>query len=740
MAAEQNLNVTWTADFSDVQAAFESVQNSAKQAFSAVGDSASGAAQSFEKMGSSMKDSIGGIGGALEDIKAKISTAFQFAGIAAGIEAIQLLQSEVQKLGDRATQINLLSSTIGETVEQFQAMQHAAEATGVSSEVLTRATERLANLLNEAGQGSGGAIDKLRQLGVTTEQLSDSSFNVVGVLETVKARLNDSSTAAETQAALLQTLGVRGATAAQAIKALDLSESGVQKAMNEVNGLTDYQTKRLQEMGTWWKQLGTEIENTTSKLLVSATDAAKALATGWNKPGLLGNVTDSSQLSGNAAQVNAATDATKQQEAMANEVAEVVITGSKNVTKAYLDDLHQQLVETQQGTADKLALAKEYYSASLEYYGKGTVDAVRSAHEQMIAEERAYQAKRVEMEQQSTAALNALTAAQSTIIRQEMAEANQALDDITEQTKAKYKEQEDAVIASLEAQKAAIESSYQTGAIGPRTELSQLQSVLQQELAAREAYYAQAKALAAGNEKELAALQAQEAQVQGQYLVQMQKATDKAAQEFKQQWGSVINTFASSFASNMEKVIAKTETFGTAMKNLFSSVFESIIQKLVGMVTQWIENLIIAKLTNQTTAISQVSANAGVAASAAMASVAAIPYVGWAMAPEVGAATAAQALSFGSLASAAGGMEVPMDMIANLHKNEMVLPRHLSDGIRNMIANQAGGGGANGDVHNHNWNVSAMDGKSLKKMFDTAQGKKAIADSMKSAYRRGRRR
>jgi hypothetical protein len=238
----------------------------------------------------------------------------------------------------------------------------------------------------------------------------------------------------------------------------------------------------------------------------------------------------------------------------------------------------------------------------------------------------------------------------------------------------------------------------------------------------------------------LAALQAQEAQVQGQYLVQMQKATDKAAQEFKQQWGSVINTFASSFASNMEKVIAKTETFGTAMKNLFSSVFESIIQKLVGMVTQWIENLIIAKLTNQTTAISQVSANAGVAASAAMASVAAIPYVGWAMAPEVGAATAAQALSFGSLASAAGGMEVPMDMIANLHKNEMVLPRHLSDGIRNMIANQAGGGGANGDVHNHNWNVSAMDGKSLKKMFDTAQGKKAIADSMKSAYRRGRRR
>jgi len=78
------------------------------------------------------------------------------------------------------------------------------------------------------------------------------------------------------------------------------------------------------------------------------------------------------------------------------------------------------------------------------------------------------------------------------------------------------------------------------------------------------------------------------------------------------------------------------------------------------------------------------------AAVAAMASVAAIPFYGWAMAPEVGAATYAAGLAY--LASAAGGWgDVPEDQLAQIHRKEMVLPAPLAAGIRDMI----GSGGVN---------------------------------------------
>ena len=54
----------------------------------------------------------------------------------------------------------------------------------------------------------------------------------------------------------------------------------------------------------------------------------------------------------------------------------------------------------------------------------------------------------------------------------------------------------------------------------------------------------------------------------------------------------------------------------------------------------------------------------------------------------------AEALAFGSMASAAGGWErVPADgMVTELHRDEMVLPKHVADPMRNMARNGGGGG------------------------------------------------
>ncbi len=76
--------------------------------------------------------------------------------------------------------------------------------------------------------------------------------------------------------------------------------------------------------------------------------------------------------------------------------------------------------------------------------------------------------------------------------------------------------------------------------------------------------------------------------------------------------------------------------------------------------------------------------------------------------------TYAAVMGYESMASAEGGWDaVPSDQIAQLHKNEMVLPAPLAEGVRNMTANN-GGRGDGGDTHLH---VHAVDAQSVRRLF-----------------------
>jgi hypothetical protein len=61
---------------------------------------------------------------------------------------------------------------------------------------------------------------------------------------------------------------------------------------------------------------------------------------------------------------------------------------------------------------------------------------------------------------------------------------------------------------------------------------------------------------------------------------------------------------------------------------------------------------------------------------------------------------AAAAMGYASVASAAGGWErVPADgMMTELHRDEMVLPKHVADPMRQMAKSGGNGGGV---THNH---------------------------------------
>jgi hypothetical protein len=86
-----------------------------------------------------------------------------------------------------------------------------------------------------------------------------------------------------------------------------------------------------------------------------------------------------------------------------------------------------------------------------------------------------------------------------------------------------------------------------------------------------------------------------------------------------------------------------------------------------------------------------VAANAAQAGTGAAASQAAIPVVGPALALAAMAAIFAAVMSMGSSRkSAAGGYDIPrgLNPVTQLHEEEMVLPKHLANAVRNMAAGQ----------------------------------------------------
>ena len=136
---------------------------------------------------------------------------------------------------------------------------------------------------------------------------------------------------------------------------------------------------------------------------------------------------------------------------------------------------------------------------------------------------------------------------------------------------------------------------------------------------------------------------------------------------------------------------------------------------------------------------------AAVGAAAAGSSVAAIPLVGWAMAPGVAAETYGTLSGFAAMASLdVGTTNVPADMVAQIHQGEMVVPAFESSMIRSGQASLGGGGsdgGGGGDTHVH-FNVSAMDGASVQSFFRSnassiaqiVQAQQSRNPSMRASY------
>lgn len=172
---------------------------------------------------------------------------------------------------------------------------------------------------------------------------------------------------------------------------------------------------------------------------------------------------------------------------------------------------------------------------------------------------------------------------------------------------------------------------------------------------------------------------------------------------------NLFSPISTAFSTAVTGIIMGTTTLKQAMASLAQSILLSFVNMGVQMLTNWIATQLAIMIFGKTTAVEEGMAQAGAGAAAAMASVAAIPYIGWAMAPAVGAEHFALASGFALAgASAEGGFDIPagVNPVTQLHQKEMVLPAEQADVIRGMAA---GGGGAAAPTIN----IKAMDSKDV---------------------------
>lgn len=235
---------------------------------------------------------------------------------------------------------------------------------------------------------------------------------------------------------------------------------------------------------------------------------------------------------------------------------------------------------------------------------------------------------------------------------------------------------------------------------------------------------------------------------------QMKRIDEDVALHKVQVYREAFNVVTNAFERAIAGFIQGTQTFGQAMAKMFQAILAEFINMLVKMMVRWIAHwvlmhifhlkqqasaeaasvtMLLAAETAKHTIRSTANAAAVVSESAVAAAVA---YAAYAYDPPLALAMSMEALgsvlSFLPLAAFAKGGLVSADMLAMVHKNEMVLPAGLATGLQSLVTTSsrpAGvdtAGGSPAHVTINFGNISALDARGiddvLRSRADTIAG------------------
>jgi hypothetical protein len=232
------------------------------------------------------------------------------------------------------------------------------------------------------------------------------------------------------------------------------------------------------------------------------------------------------------------------------------------------------------------------------------------------------------------------------------------------------------------------------------------------------------------------------------------KAETRYHQEIQKQWQHTMQGVAHGVANGLKGMLFQQQSFKSAMLNIAMDIGSDMIDHYI---EEPLEKFLMGKTAETAATTSAATAQAaakeavrvsdaaadaaasvagvmrasGVAGAQGTASFAGAPWPIDLGAPAFGASMMGIAASYASVASAAGGWgQVPADTLAQIHKDEMILPADLATGVRSMIS-MTGGARKSGDTYH----IHAMDARSIKESL--RRNPSALSSGIKHARKRG---
>jgi hypothetical protein len=311
----------------------------------------------------------------------------------------------------------------------------------------------------------------------------------------------------------------------------------------------------------------------------------------------------------------------------------------------------------------------------------------------------------------------------------EQKKADKQASDLAKLTRA---DEMDAARNAIEIKKANLAAAVQNGQITHAQELAELKKFHAEELKIEIDALLAEQALHKDDPVKFAEIQNRILAAKRKSNLDIQKINTQAAQEEMKTWTQVAGLITNSLGNALTGLLTKTKSFASAVQGLFADLANSFTKLVMDMAMEWVKGELIKKAASVSSATTQATGNAVVAGSGAAASAASIPVYGWVIALAAGAAVLAGVMGMkSSIGSAAGGWDIPagLNPMAQLHEEEMVLPKEQANAVRDMAKN---GGGKAPQIHIH-----AMDAKSFKQALSRNQG--GLLDVLSEAMRNGRR-
>ena len=408
----------------------------------------------------------------------------------------------------------------------------------------------------------------------------------------------------------------------------------------------------------------------------------------------------------------------------------------------------EQLQEQQEASGDffksNLASEQAFWESKLALVAKGSKDYIDVQHElfgvnsqlahQALADglatikqeedaEQGATVHKIELANQAAQQIGAAYGYQSAQYKTAIAEMLKIGKEYTEQqtadADAAIQRQTAAIIGGIAQQAAAQKAAYKEHQESSQQETAALLDLENQKYAVQSEALAKEMALYDQSSAAYRKLLEQQEKDTDAHNAAMQEIANKGAEQTQQEWEQAFRQIDSSINSSIMGMIKGTTTLQQAFTKVADQMVSSMITAILQMGERWIANELLktaaTEAGNAARAASDAAGAAGGlaaeaaagktsvtnsayrAAAAVYADVAEIPYVGWIMAPPAAAAAFVAVEAF--MPSAAGGWyQVPSDTMANIHKDEMVLPSWAAQGVRSMIGAPGGSGSGSGSV------------------------------------------